>query len=209
VYRGTYPIIPPSAAWGFALNLAGIETRGSLDEVVTPISPAAPPLDIAVGVVRPAQRATVYQQLHGYPVGSSGKELQARARGQKYWIAPAKRELLVGLCCVIGVRGASTIIERIPLGLAGTLPTPRYGLPFAGDNQFLFNRIEVVPPPQGVRWFVPVAAGETPKESTRLTTVIDRGDSSRTRAPLFAPMLAPGPCPGEAWTRIGPSGEVE
>ena len=39
VYRGTFPVIPPSAGWGLALNLAGIETRGALDEVVTPIRP--------------------------------------------------------------------------------------------------------------------------------------------------------------------------
>jgi len=205
VYRGTFPIIPPSAAWGFALNLAGIETRGSLDEVVTSIRSDAPHLAVAVGVVRPGQRSTLYQQLHAYPVGNSGKELQARARGQKYWIAPAKREILVGLCCVIGVRGASAIVERIPKGLAGTLAVERYGLPFAGDNQFLFSRIDVVEAPDNVRWFVPVAAGETPKESTRLTTVIDRADASRTKAPLFAPTATSCPCPPEAWTDIGPA----
>ena len=27
VYRGTFPVMPPSAAWGLALNLAGLETR--------------------------------------------------------------------------------------------------------------------------------------------------------------------------------------
>lgn len=204
VYRGTFPVMPPSAAWGFALNLAGIETRGGLDEVVTPIRADAPSLDVAVGVVAAGERSTLYQQLHGYPVGNSGKELQARAHGQKYWIAPAKREVLVGLVCVIGIRGASTIIERIPQGLAGGLNVERYGLPFAGDNQFLFSRIDVIEADDRARWFVPVGPGETPKESTRLTTVIDRGDASRTRAPLFAPTSSPCRCPHEAWTQIGP-----
>src|SRR5689334_4208101 len=74
VYRGTFPVMSPSAAWGFALNLAGIETRGGLDEVVTAIRSDAPHLDVAVGVVRPGERSTLYQQLHGYPVGNSGKE---------------------------------------------------------------------------------------------------------------------------------------
>ena len=70
VYRGTSPVIPPSAAWGLALNLAAIETRGGLDEPVTPIRPDAPHLDIAVGIVRSGQRSTLYQQLHSYPVGA-------------------------------------------------------------------------------------------------------------------------------------------
>ena len=204
VYRGTFPVMPPSAAWGLALNLAGIETRGDLNEVVTPVRSDAPHLDVAVGVVRTADRTTLYQQLHGYPVGSSGKELQAQAHGQKYWIAPAKREVLVGLICVIGIRGASTIIERIPKGLAGTLDLARYGLPFAGDNQFLFNRIDVIQTDDRTRWFVPVGPGETPRESTRLTTLVDRNDASRTKAPLFAPTPTPCFCPAEAWVEIGP-----
>ncbi len=203
VYRGTFPVMPPSAAWGLALNLAGLETRGALDEVATPIRPDAPHLDIAVGVTRSGQRTTLYQQLHTYPVGTSGKELQARAHGAKYWIAPAKREFLVGLCWIVGVRGDEAILDRIPKGLNGTLECDRYGLPFAGDNQLMFSRIDVVDEPAAARWFVPVRAGESPKESTRLTTNIDRGDASRTVAPLFAPG-PPGPCPVAAWSDIGP-----
>jgi CRISPR-associated protein Cas5t len=209
VYRGTFPVMPPSAAWGFALNLAGIETRGPLDEVVTQIRSDAPNLDIAVGVVHSGQRSTVYQQLHGYPVGNSGKELQARTRGQKYWIAPAKREVLVGLRWVVGVRGAAAIIERIPQGLAGTLAFERYGLPFAGDNQFMFSRIDVVDVSPEARWFVPLQPGETPKESTRLTTIIDRADASRTKALLFAPTPMPCGCPAESWIAIGPTAAEE
>jgi len=166
VYRGTYPVIPPSAAWGLALNLAGIESRGALDEVVTTIRPDAPHLEIAVGSLRIAQRSTLYQQLHSYPVGAAGKGLQAHAHGQKYWIAPARREILVGLRCVVGIRGDDEVITRIPRGLAGTLEVERYGLPFAGDNQFMFSRIDVVDD-MAARWFVPVGVGETPKESTR------------------------------------------
>jgi CRISPR-associated protein Cas5t len=204
VYRGTFPVMPPSAAWGFALNLAGIETRGSLEEVVTPIRSDAPHLDVAVGVVHPGQRSTLYQQLHGYPVGNSGKELQARARGQKYWIVPVRRELLVGLRCVIGVRGTAAIVDRIPQGLTGALAHERYGLPFAGDNQFLFDRIDVIDGDANARWFVPLGPGETPQESTRLTTRIDRASSSRTQAPLFAPTPTVCPCPSEAWIDVGP-----
>ena len=205
VYRGTFPVMPPSAAWGLALNLAGVETRGALDEVATPIRPDAPHLDIAVGVIRSGQRTTLYQQLHTYPVGDIGKDIQARSHGAKFWIAPAKREFLVGLCWIVGVRGDEAILDRIPRGLNGTLEDDRYGLPFAGDNQLMFSRIDVVDEPVAVRWFVPVIAGESPKESTRLTTNIDRGDASRTVAPLFAPGPA-GRCPVAAWTDIGPRG---
>lgn len=205
VYRGSFPVMPPSAAWGFALNLAAIETRGPLHEAVTQVRADAPHLDVAVGILRAGDRSSLYQQLHGYPVGSSGKDLQARAHGQKYWIVPARREVLVGLHWVVGLRGAAEILARIPQGLAGTLDTDRYGLPFAGDNQFLFNRIDVVDAPADARWFVPLQAGETPMDSTRLTTVIDRRDASRTKAPLFAPTTEPCACPDAAWIDVGPT----
>ena len=205
VFRGTFPVIPHSAAWGLALNLAGIETRGSVQEVVTPIRADAPSLDIAVGVLRAGERGTVYQQLHSYPVGNSGTELKAKTFGNKYWIAPAKREVLVGLIAVVGVRGPKDILERIPQGLAGDLANERYGLPFAGDNQFLFSSIDVVDSETIADWYVPVMpGGAAAKSSTRLTTNIDRGDSSRTETPLFQP-LSTVICPVEAWIPIGPT----
>jgi CRISPR-associated protein Cas5t len=103
------------------------------------------------------------------------------------------------------VRGDGAIVDRIPDGLRGALDTPRYGLPFAGDNQFLFDRIDVVDASTVARWYVPLAAGDSPKESTRLTTNIDRGDASRTASPLFAP-TPPQTCPDAAWVRVGPAG---
>ncbi len=204
VYRGTFPVIPPSAAWGLVLNLAGIETRGSLAEVVTPIRKDAPALDIAVGVQRQGERSTLFQQLHSYPVGSSGAELKARTFGNKYWIAPAKREVLVGLVAVVAARGPREIVDRVGKGLAGELSEPRYGLPFAGDNQFLFSDIAVVANDEAARWYELVRGDEPVRETTRLTTNIDRGDASRTEAPLFAPG-AMGSCPTRAWVRIGPA----
>jgi CRISPR-associated Cas5-like protein len=87
VYRATFPVIPPSAAWGLVLNLAGIETRGSLAEVVTSIRPEAPALEIAVGVQRAGQRSVLYQQLHSYPVGNSGSELAAPRQSVRCWSA--------------------------------------------------------------------------------------------------------------------------
>jgi CRISPR-associated protein Cas5t len=203
VYRATFPVIPPSAAWGLVLNLAGIETRGSLAEVVTPIRPDAPMLEIAVGVQRPGQRSTLYQQLHSYPVGSSGSELKARTFGNKYWIAPAKREVLVGLVALVAARGAPEIIDRVAEGLAGRPAAPRYGVPFAGDNQFLFSSIDVMAADARARWYEPMSGTAPTRETTRLTTNIDRGDASRTEAPLFAPG-DPGPCPPGAWVRVGP-----
>lgn len=203
VYRGTFPVIPPSAAWGLVLNLAGIDTRGSLAEVVTPIRADAPALEIAVGLEHAGYRSVLYQQLHSYPVGSSGAELKARSFGNKYWIAPAKREVLVDQIALVAARGAPEIIDRVQDGLAGRLEVARYGLPFAGDNQFLFSSIIVVPEDEPARWYAPVSGNDPLPETTRLTTNIDRGDASRTEAPLFA-RGERGPCPPEAWVRVGP-----
>jgi CRISPR-associated protein Cas5t len=207
VYRGTFPVIPPSAAWGLVLNLVGIDTRGDLSEVTTPIRGDAPALDIAVGVVpgHEGQRSVLYQQLHSYPVGASGSDMRGRAKGNKYWIAPARREILTDIIVTIGARGPADLLARAVDGLAGKLDTPRYGLPFAGDNQFLFSRLDASFVSPLARWYVPVTELADARATTRLTTNIDRSDASRTEAPLFAPLQEPGACPAFAWVKIGPA----
>lgn len=200
VYRSTLPTIPPSAAWGLVLNLAGIETRLEAD-VVTLIDPDAPSLRICVAVIAEGEVSTLYQQLHSYPVGASGKELQARSYGSKYWIAPVRRELLVGFDAQIGVEADASLLERVRKGLRGELDTPRYGLPFAGDNNLLFDRIEPLDEPFAVRWFTRLDPGEPARRGAcRVTVGIDRGDSSKTRTALVAPLVAPQRKPPEsAW----------
>ena len=207
VYRATSPVIPPSAAWGLVLNLAHIETRAALEGVVTQVRSDAPRLQLAIGAIAPAEVGTIYQQLHGYPVGNSGKELEALAKGSKYWIAPARREILVGFDAVIGVRveegqGGQELRERVVRGLRGELPETRYGLPFAGDNNFMIDRIDVLEGPPKARWYVQINsdAGPSP-DSCRLTVAIDRRHSARTRTSLFAPAQADAP-PEGAWVWV-------
>src|SRR5688572_22411460 len=76
VWRATSPVIPPSAAWGLVLNLAGVDTRLPGEGVTTLVRPDAPTLGIAVGAVNFASKSSLYQQLHTYPVGNSGAELE-------------------------------------------------------------------------------------------------------------------------------------
>ncbi len=191
VWRATSPTIPPSAAWGLVLNLAGIEIRSTKPARTTLIRDDAPCLQIAVGEVTPPSRSVLYQQLHSYRVGSDKKTkaLAARTHGAKYWIAPVRRELLVDLDVLLGVRALSDILlDRIVKGLDGRLDTPRYGLPFAGDNALLFDQIQVLPEPLAAHWYEPIApTGEPRQGSCRLTVGIDRGDAAKTSSMLFAP----------------------
>jgi CRISPR-associated protein Cas5t len=202
VYRATSPVIPHSAAWGLVLNLAGIDIRINENNAITEIDPSAPKLLIAVGSVSNGERNTLYQQLHSYPVGNSGKEFAERTKGTKYWIAPVKREILAGFDAMIGVQtDDGQLIENIKLGLTGELDVIRYGLPFAGDNNLLFDQIKVVASPEPAYWYTPVEQNDSPrKDSCRLSIKIDRVDSSKSRALLFAPEIAQSEIPPEsAW----------
>ncbi|MCU1263773.1 MAG: hypothetical protein JWM21_91 [Acidobacteria bacterium] len=205
VYRTSSPVMPHSAAFGLILNLAGIEMREaqSLYEPTTRIREDVPRLRIAVGSVKLAEKSSLFQQLHTYPVGDSGGHLEPKTKGAKFWIVTARREVLVGLDCVLGVQsseelGLSNLIQR---GLRGEI-TRGYGLPFAGDNNFLFDRIEVFrQPPIDALWYAPLKSGEGPqKGSCQLTIGINRADNSKTSSQLFTPtattMTMP---PDEAW----------
>lgn len=221
-WRATSPVIPPSAAWGLLLNLAHIDTRDPAswrEGLTTLIDPGAPSMQLAVGTLRYAQpprdpepiveRSALYQQLHSYPVGASSKELAARTHGAKYHIAPIHRELLCGVELQIGVRTEDDgLRDRVERGLRGELGAPRYGLPFAGDNNLLFDEIRLESSPRECLWYALMQPGaRAQRGSCRLTTRIDRADASRTEAPLFAPHLAVSAHPPDtAWVHVGPLG---
>ncbi|HNC01267.1 MAG TPA: CRISPR-associated protein, partial [Leptospiraceae bacterium] len=111
-----------------------------------------------------------------------------RAQGTKPRILPTRREFLLGLNTIIGVKSnTSGFIKRIFQGLSGE-SNYRYGLPFAGDNNFLFDFIQIYEKAiYPANWYYPVSPDEIPEtETTRLTVGIDRNDNSNTTSPLFA-----------------------
>ena len=210
-YRASSPAMPPSTAFGLILNLAGIEMRGPIFDWVTEIRADLPRLRIAIGTVSPAERSSLYQQLHGYPVGASGKELSARARGAKFWITPVRREILVDFDGMIGVQSTDyELFAQVQTGLRGELDAPRYGVPFAGDNNLLIDRLDVVDkPPVTTRWYTRIQPGDPPRKgSCRLTVGISRTDNSKTTSYLYAPTTDAMSVPPEAawtWTPSEPS----
>jgi CRISPR-associated protein Cas5t len=205
VYRATSPVMPPSTAYGLILNLAGIESRGPMNSVTTEIRAGLPILHIAVGTISKPELVTIYQQLHSYPVGASGKELSARTHGAKFWITPVKRELLVGYDGMIGVRSDDRkLLERVWKGLCGELESPRYGLPFAGDNNLLIDLLDVLDSPPPTYWYTRIHSDDLPhKGSCRLTVGINRTDNSRTTSLLCAPLTEAQSNPPEtAWVWV-------
>ena len=195
-YRSTSPVIPPSAAYGVVLNLAGIEMRALADGLTTGLTTEIrsdiPRLRIAVGVEMEPERASLYQQLHGHRVGKDDKatRLAAMTKGSKYWIVPVRRELLVDYQGIIGVQTDDTSLRaRVEQGLTGALDTPRYGLPFAGDNNYLLDRVEVLNnPPANVLWYETFQPNSSPRKGTcRLTVGINRTNNSKTTSFLYAP----------------------
>jgi CRISPR-associated protein Cas5t len=160
---------------------------------------------------------TLYQQLHNYPIGdqkAAGADEKPsalgmkRAKGNKYNITPVRREVLVGLRAVIAVDGSAEIEAAIRQGLAGELPSGRYGLPFLGDNSFLPDRIVPLGSTPQAHWYERVTPEATiiRPRTTRLTVWIDRADMSRTVSHLYAPAEAPSDSiPPLAWVDIPPS----
>ena len=91
-FRPTASFITPSAAYGLLLNVAGIEMRYDDGKAVATLirSKGLPQVEMALGArgELPKQQS-MFQQLHNYPVGSSGKEHREAAKGNKYNIIPA------------------------------------------------------------------------------------------------------------------------
>jgi|GEM_PF-263035 len=229
-YRPTAPFLTPSAAYGLALNVAGIESRrddGLSEMTLTQFG--LPFVRIAVGAVAEprvsahAQDAlsnssetsklplptvhTLFQQLHNYPVGGTGKERKESTKGNKYNITPVKREFLANLRACVVLDGNPDLEQRVREGLTNPAPG-RYGIPFLGDNAFLIDRLEVREVPPASHWYCNLGEANSPTtlpHSTRLTVWIDRQRMSRTQSSLFAPQTkATEEIPSEAWTEIRP-----
>jgi len=208
VYRATSPIMPPSTAYGLILNVAGIEMRGPMTGPITEIRDDLPKLRIAIGGVSNAERCSIYQQLHGYPVGTSGKEFSKRTHGAKFFITPVRREIRVDYDGMIGVQSHNgDLLGRVRKGLRGELNSLRYGLPFAGENNLLIDRLDVIDdPPPTTRWYDLLQPDDPPRKgSCRLSIGIHRSDNSRTTSALYAPLSEEtGHPPESAWTWIPP-----
>ncbi|MBW4647405.1 MAG: type I-MYXAN CRISPR-associated protein Cas5/Cmx5/DevS [Kastovskya adunca ATA6-11-RM4] len=204
-YRSTTPVPSLSTVYGLLLNLAGIEQRAPFTAPVTLIREDLPAMAVAIGIPEGAapKTAMLSQQLHQYLVGSSDKELSQKTHGAKPWIAPVRREVLVDLDLVVGIQAEQWLCDRIIAGLNGELDEPRYGLPFAGDNNFLFDSIELISSPPMARWYSPLQNSTRPSRGVcRLTTWIDRADNSKTQTAVFAPsnfVLNP---PESAWVNL-------
>lgn len=232
-YRPTATFLTPSAAYGLLMNVAGIDTRlreeNPLHSGKTPATltrDGLPTVELALGVPEFQRRRgrtvpidpadlfprvqSIFQQLHNYPVGASGKSRAAECKGNKYNITPVRREFLSNLRAVIAIRADDGTKNRICSSLGAEPPAaadgPRYGVPFLGDNAFLLDRMEVLTEPGLVRWFEKIAAASDSgplERTTRLTQVIDRADLSRTTSALYAPQTEPRPEPPPlAWTEI-------
>lgn len=208
-YRPTADFLTPSAAYGLLLNLAGVEMRDKTTaDMMTHIAAGLPQCRLAIGMRRQPRRHAAYQQLHNYPVGSSGKEYKPGCKGSKYNIAPVRRAFLSGFEACLAVRADADFLDAVQAGLRGQGPE-RYGLPFLGDNNFLIDRIDLRDTPDVARWYVPLTEDEADADTvrrgvTRLTISIDRADSSRTRSSLFAPLpTAASEIPDKAWIAVG------
>ncbi len=205
-FRPTASFITFSAAYGLLLNVAGIEMRQDTEKEMTTIRSGLPQVRLALGSEALPLVHGLYQQLHNYPVGATGKDHAPFTRGNKYNITPVRRSFLSDLRAYICLDGDDHLADRVLKGLAGKLDRA-YGLPFLGDNNFLLDRLEPRENPGPAFWWEPIDPGDEPglrDNIARLTIAIDREDMTRTQSGLFAPGLeATTQIPDRAWVEVG------
>ena len=218
-YRPTAGFLTPSSAYGLALNLARVETRHDDSfSAMTVTNTDLPAARIALGALGSTIQAalptvqTIYQQLHNYPVGASGKQRKEDTKGNKYNITPVRREFLANLRAIIALdfpdHPEIEAAIRQALDRTRSQSLLRYGLPFVGDNNFMIDKLAILDQPASAFWFCrldeSVEASSAPM-STRLTTWVNRQDMSLTQSFLFAPQShAVEEIPEAAWSKIEP-----
>ncbi|MGE0826503.1 MAG: CRISPR-associated protein Cas5 [Candidatus Binatia bacterium] len=190
-FRPTAGFLTHSAAYGLALNIAGIDSRlDNGESAMTLMRTDLPNVRIALGALSFPQLHSLYQQGHNYPVGNTGAERAPLTKGNKYNITPIRRELLSNLCAYVCLNENSELEERVRNGLAGHYNSTRYGLPFLGDNNFLIDILREERQRQPAYWYETItesdSRGPRPR-TTHLTLSIDRQNMAKTKSALFAP----------------------
>ena len=220
-YRPTATFLTPSMVYGLLLNLAGVEMRLREEEEEHPGNvPASvlrsnlPQLSLAIGVPDIDENGpmfpsvqTMFQQLHNYPVGTSGKEHAEHTFGNKYNIAPVRREFLSDIRAAIVFDAPNELSEAIKATIEDGPNSYRYGLPFLGDNSFIPDRLTLLSEIPSARWYERISKEDEGirDRTSRLTTWIDRQDSSGTHSDLFAPTTMPSSSiPDAAWVKLPP-----
>jgi len=204
-FRPTAGFLTPSAAYGLLLNFAGIEMRlNDGKSEMTLIQKDLPKVKLALGALSFPQRHSVFQQLHNYPIGNSGKEHAPKTKGSKYNIFPARREFLSDVKAYICTDENVELEKKIIEGIQGKQKR-MYGLPFLGDNNFLIDRFDLVEEKEPAFWFEKI--GQDREEffdnATRLTISINRSNLSKTTSALFAPTPKKQlEIPVSAWVKI-------
>ncbi|MBY0451047.1 MAG: CRISPR-associated protein Cas5 [Cyanobacteria bacterium] len=226
-FRPSAMYITPSAAYGLLLNLAGIESRYDDEKsAMTLMKPDLPVCEIALGMVSEkaelVEEQTLYQQVHNYPVGSSGKESKDDCKGNKYNIQPVRRGFLTNIDGYIVIRNNPELEKKIRTGLQHGLSSltennqPRYGVPFLGDNNFMIDFLREENGTLGtlVKWLYradlksisnqPRLPEEFPLMQ-RMPVWIDRQDMTKTISTLIGVQEEPDIDPPDmAWFKVGP-----
>jgi len=206
-FRPTADFITYSAAYGLLLNIAGIEMRHESPILpMTLIKTELPRFNLALGALSFPRNHTILQQLHNYPVGSTGKEKAYLAKGTKYNIQPVNRAFLSDIKAYLCLNKNEELENLVLSGLTGRSPRT-YGIPFLGDNNFLISKLKPVTVLEPVYWYVKITSEleeGLPNGITRLTTKINREDMSQTKSELFAPSKkCSTTIPDNAWVEVG------
>ncbi|XWK89470.1 MAG: hypothetical protein U7127_05230 [Phormidium sp.] len=167
-----------SAAYGFLLGLAGINSRDPQTKQ------AYINTRIALGTLKLPRKGRVLQQLHK---GKPSTENFERAKGRKPYIDVFWREILYDkLEGYIGLDNPEleVLVER---GINEPSSLSYWGLPFMGDNNFFVQQLDIVEHPQPCRWFSSIDNGNLPRGERLyyLSVWTDYQDSIRSKSLLF------------------------
>jgi CRISPR-associated protein Cas5t len=205
--RPTAGFITPSAAYGLALNIAGIESR--LDDGKSPMTlmrSNLPRVKIALGALCFPQVQSLYQQAHNYPVGKeAGAQYAPQARGNKYNITPVRREFLSNLRAYICLDENPDLEQKVRNGMLGQYNATRYGVPFLGDNNFMIDVLREEVERQPAYWYEKITERDDrgPRaRTTRLTISIDRQILANSSSALFAATEQMLDIPETAWVVV-------
>ena len=167
-----------SAAYGFLLGLAGINSRDPL------VKSAYINTRIALGTFNLPRKGRVLQQLHK---GKASSEDTERAKGRKPKIDIFWKELLYDVFeGYIGLDNPE-LEPLITHGINNPQSINYWGLPFMGDNNFFVEKLDIVQEVKECQWFSLLKSSTSPQNQRLyyLSVWTDYQNSTNSKSLLF------------------------
>jgi CRISPR-associated protein Cas5t len=174
-YRQMHTVISPTAALNIIKNILGLEINDEFE------------CTFCVGLENKLERSVLLTHYHTYAQAYEIQSKKGITWPQKPNIQCVLREIGSNFKAYLGIKTDNNLKNKLKSGLNGEIK--RHGIPFAGDNNMIFSKMEECKiPNKELYWLKQINMNgdwKEKRESFSMSTKINRKEFEKTKHSMF------------------------